>query len=80
MQYTIRRVPESVDRALRKKAKEEGRSLNDVALEALRQAVNTSDQPRRYTDLDEFIGTWVEDPEFDKAIAEQDQIDEEMWR
>ena len=31
-------------------------------------------------DLDFAIGTWVEDPEFDKAIADQRQIDPDMWK
>jgi antitoxin (DNA-binding transcriptional repressor) of toxin-antitoxin stability system len=26
------------------------------------------------------VRTWQEDPEFDKAIAEQDTIDSELWR
>jgi len=30
-------------------------------------------------DLDEFFGTWVEDPEFDKAIEEFERIDLEYW-
>jgi len=34
-QYTIRNVPRHVDRALRKRATETGKSLNQVALEAL---------------------------------------------
>jgi hypothetical protein len=35
MQYTIRQVPTTVDRALRSKAKAEGKSLNQIAIEAL---------------------------------------------
>jgi hypothetical protein len=79
VQYTIRGIPASVDRAVRARAKKENKSLNQLALEALQQALGL-DQPRVHTDLDDLIGTWVEDPEFDKAIEEQDQIDEEKWR
>ncbi len=79
VQYTIRGVPQPVDKALRSRARKENKSLNQVALEALQQAIGTG-QAKVYTDLDDLIGTWVEDPEFDKAIAEQDQIDEEAWR
>ena len=35
MQYTIRRIPQTVDSALRKRARNEGKSLNAVAVEAL---------------------------------------------
>jgi len=37
------------------------------------------DEPR-YHDLDHFIGTWEEDPEFDRALEDQRQIDEELWK
>lgn len=78
-QYTIRNVPPAVDRALRKQARANGKSLNDTALEALRRAVGIE----AVAHLDEFrdiIGTWIEDPEFDRAIAAQDTIDPEIWR
>ena len=35
MQYTIRNVPESLDAALRQSARQKGKSLNEVAVEAL---------------------------------------------
>jgi hypothetical protein len=31
-------------------------------------------------DLSDVVGTWQEDPEFDQAIADQDRIDERLWR
>jgi plasmid stability protein len=79
VQYTIRGVPDFVDRALRARARKEKKSLNQVALEAIQQALDM-DKSKVHTDLDALIGTWVEDPEFDKIMAEQDQIDEESWR
>ena len=80
MQYTIRNVPKAVDQALRKKAKAEGKTLNDIAVDAIKKGLELSGAPVRYTDLDFLIGTWVEDPKFDEAIEAQDQIDPEMWR
>jgi hypothetical protein len=35
MQYTIRNVPDTLDEALRRVARERGKSLNEVAIEAL---------------------------------------------
>jgi predicted HicB family RNase H-like nuclease len=35
MQYTIRKVPHSLDEALRRVARERGKSLNEVVIEAL---------------------------------------------
>ncbi len=31
-------------------------------------------------DLSFLVGTWQDDPAFDEAIADQDKVDEEMWR
>jgi plasmid stability protein len=78
-QYTIRGVPASVDRALRARARREGRSLNDLALEALRASIGESHDAAPYQDLDDLVATWEEDPEFDAAIREQDQVDETLW-
>lgn len=79
MQYTIRNVPDDLDKALRERARREGRSLNEVALEALRRDVGLlSEQPKR-RDLSSFSGTWIDDPDVEKALADQRAIDEQMW-
>jgi plasmid stability protein len=80
IQYTIRAVPPEVDQSLRRRARREGRSLNDVALEALAKSVGLAGEPERHHDLDELIGTWVPDPEFDAAMEYFERIDEDMWR
>jgi hypothetical protein len=80
IQYTIRGIPERLDKKIREIAAKENKSLNETALGALQAGVGLSDAPVRYTDLDEFAGTWVDDPEFDRAIREMDQIDPELWK
>ena len=81
VQYTVRDVPRMVDAALRRKATEEGKSLNEVLRQALLKEAGLAGQERRtYDDLDHLAGTWVEDPEFDAAIAAQDVIDESLWK
>jgi hypothetical protein len=81
IQYTIRNVPEHVDRALRRKASEERKSLNQVLRDALiREAGVVEPSTHLYTDLDSLIGTWIDDPGFDEAINTQDQVDESLWR
>lgn len=79
-QYTIRSVPEDVDHALRKKARAAGKSLNEIVLDVLSNETSATSGPKLNHDLDFVIGTWVEDPEFDKIIEEQRQIDWELWR
>lgn len=80
MQYTIRNVPGSLDEALRQAAREQGKSLNEVAIEALARGAGITRERSRQRDLGEIAGTWREDPAFDSALAAQDVIDDEMWR
>jgi hypothetical protein len=80
MQYTIRGIPETVDAALRERARALGKSLNEVAIEALAEGVGIRSAPRPRRNLDDIVGTWVPDAAFDEAIADQDQIDEELWK
>ena len=78
MQQTIRNISPEIDEALRRRAQEEGKSLNQVAKEALARGLGVK-EPDKEWDLSWIAGTWVEDPEFDKAIAEFEQIDPEDW-
>lgn len=79
MQYTIRNVPEHLDAALRAAAREEGKSLNEVAVQALARGAGIEHQPRRRRDLADVASTWQEDAAFDSAVAAQDTVDEELW-
>ncbi len=70
IQYTIRGITEHMDRTLRRTAAQQGKSLNAVVLDSL----------TRYHDLDDLAGTWIHDPEFDRAIAATDVIDDDLWQ
>jgi plasmid stability protein len=80
MQYTIRNIPNYLDAALRVSAREQGKSLNEVAIEALARGFGMGDERVRQRDLSDIAGSWRRDPAFDRAIAAQDTVDEEMWR
>ncbi len=80
MQYTIRNVPNTVDEALRRAAREQGKSLNDVTIEALARGAGVSGERGPQRDLSDIARTWRRDPAFDCALAAQDTIDEGMWR
>jgi len=80
MQYTIRNVPETVDDALRRVARERGKSLNEVLIEALARGAGVSGESHRQRDMGDVAGTWRKDAAFDSALAAQDTIDEEMWQ
>ncbi len=80
MQYTIRKLPARLDQLIRKRAKEEWKSLNTVAVEALMQAFGLRGGVPSYRDVSELAGTWVEDAAVDEALEAQRGIDDEMWR
>ena len=80
IQYTIRGIPAHLDETLRRRATESGRSLNSVAIEALQRGLGLEGGPVLHHDLDFLIGTWEEDPEFDRVMEEFERIDEEHWR
>jgi len=79
MQYTLRNVPLHLDRALRNRAREEKKRLNEVALEALLQAFALQGDGLKRRDLSDMAGAWIEDPEVDRALEEQRTIDPDLW-
>jgi plasmid stability protein len=80
MQYTIRNVPNTLDEALRRVARERGKSLNEVAIDALARGAGVTGERVPQRNLSDITGTWRKDPAFDGALAAQQTIDEEMWR
>jgi hypothetical protein len=79
MQYTIRDVAPAVDAALRRRARATGASLNRVANDALAEGAGAG-RERRRRDLSDIAGTWKRDRAIEAALAEQDVIDEALWR
>ena len=77
-QYTIRNIPQHVDRLLRRRARDNGKSLNQVALEALSECVGESRQV--YDDLDFMIGsmTAADAKHLEHAVAQQRRIDPKL--
>jgi hypothetical protein len=80
MQYTLRNIPAVLDRMLRRKAREQGASLNDVALEALARGAGVTGEAVRHRKLRDLAGRWEEDSKFDAALRDQDVVDGRLWR
>ena len=80
MQYTIRGIPAAVDDALRERARADGKSLNDAAIDALAEGSGVVRTPRKRRDLDDVAGTWKADKAVESALAAQDHVDEDLWR
>ncbi|MHB8264249.1 MAG: FitA-like ribbon-helix-helix domain-containing protein [Acidimicrobiales bacterium] len=67
IQYTIRSIPPKVDRALRIRAHKTGKSLNEVAIEALAKGAGIV-PGATFNDLDWFIGNKSLDESFSEAM------------
>jgi hypothetical protein len=80
MQYTLRNIPPILDEALRNRAREEAKSLNEVAIETLLTGLGLVGEPIKRRDLSDIAGTWVADPEIDEALEDQRRIDPALWR
>jgi len=80
MQYTLRNIPPDLDEALREKARAEGKSLNEAALDALRSALAIAAPMSPKRDLSDIWGKSKPDPELDAALAEGRKIDWEEWQ
>lgn len=78
-QYTIRNIPEPVDRYLRKRAKLTGQSLNQVVIEELSSKAGVGKQSLRES-LDWFIGGGGIDDDTLKVLEEEDRIQKELTR
>lgn len=80
VQYTIRKVSNTLDTVLRRWAREQGKSLNEVAIEALARGAGLTGRTVRQRELHDIAGTWREDRAFDRARAAHEAIEAELWR
>jgi hypothetical protein len=80
VQYTLRQIPQALDEALRRKSQQDGKSINQTAIEVLHTGLALNGDSFIHRDLDFVVGTWVEDPAFDQAIQSQDRVDPKLWR
>lgn len=81
---TLRGLDDSMVKAIKKKAKQEGTSVNNVLLSILKEGLGLKKKPRTvvHTDLDHLAGTWSdkEHAEFQKRIKDFETIDEGVWQ
>jgi antitoxin FitA-like protein len=80
MQYTIRGIPAAVDNALRERARAAGKSLNEAAVDALAEGSGMAGSRRKRRDLADIARTWRTDKAVEAALADQDRVDEDLWR
>lgn len=80
MQYTLRGIPPAVDSALRDRARASRKSLNEAAIDALAEGAGLTSAPRKRRELGDIAGTWKAEKAVETALADQDRVDEGLWR
>lgn len=80
MQYTVRKIPAALDKVIRGRARAEGKSINEVAVEALAQGLGLGSESVVRRDLSDIAGTWTKDRAVEEALAAQDRVDRDLWK
>ena len=80
IQYTIRNIPPSTDKRLRKLAKISGKSLNQVVLDSLSEKSGHSKRGTFLDSLGWFIGGNSIDEAAYRAWEEDDKMQKELTR
>ena len=77
---TIRNLPPSIAAALEREKRRRGKSLNQTVIDLLGQGLGT--QGARSNGLGRLAGGWSDEElrEFERAIAQFEAVDEELWR
>lgn len=79
MTLTLHNVPSEIAEALERESERFHTSLDETVIVLLRQALRVDGQGNG---LPELAGVWTEEEHerFEKAVAVNEQIDEELWR
>ncbi|MBI5368388.1 MAG: hypothetical protein HZA54_15235 [Planctomycetes bacterium] len=79
---TLRNLSPELERALTRRSRELGASLNRTVTQLLEQALHLQMQTSEvHHDLDALFGCWTrkEAHAFDRALADQRRVDPELW-
>ena len=78
---TVRNLPADVAAELERERRRRGDSLNQTVVDTLRRGLGLGSE-RQSNGLASLAGTWSEDEyaEFEGAVRDFEQIDEELWR
>ena len=81
---TLRGIDENLAQTLKEMARNQGLSLNALALRLIREATGLDKRKRTlvHHDLDKLAGTWSAEDEavFQTATRSLETIDEDMWK
>lgn len=79
---TIHNLEPDLNLQIRRKARSEGKSLNQTIKWLLRKSLGISKTTVKNTDFDEFFGVWSssEAKKIEKALEDFERIDPQDWQ
>ena len=80
IQYTIRNIPEPVDRVIRKRSKQSGRSLNQTVVDLLSMQTFGTTEIDKDDNFDWLYNKKTLDDSYDEAIKDISKIDKGLWQ
>ena len=85
-QVTLRKIPDEVERMIKKEAEKKKLSLNKAFISILEKAAGVKGEKKKkktlYRNLDHLSGIWTkeETQTFNKKLQFQRKIDEDLWK
>lgn len=80
IQYTIRNIPPAVDKVIRKRSLQSGKSFNQTVVDLLALQTFGTENPKIDNNFDWLYNKKTLDEPFDDAVAELSQVDEKLWQ
>lgn len=80
IQYTIRNIPPAVDRVIRKRSQQTGKSFNQTVVDILSLQTFGTTTPKAEADFDWLYNQKTLDETFDETIKDLAQIDKKLWQ
>ncbi len=80
IQYTIRNIPDPVDKVIRKRSKQSGRSFNQTVVDILSLQTFGTTEIAKDNNFDWLYNKNTLDDSFDEAIKDISKLDKELWK
>jgi hypothetical protein len=80
IQYTIRNIPEPVDRVIRKRSKQSGKSFNQTVVDLLSMQTFGTTEMDKDDDFNWLYNKKTLDKSYDEAIKDISRIDKDLWQ
>lgn len=82
IQYTIRNIPPAVDRVIRKRAQQSGKSFNQTVVDLLALQTLGTIEPPKDDNFDWLFGAGKDSLgfEFDEALKDLSKPDPKLWQ